>query len=169
MVCSCEAHNSIFVHACFFFHASFVKFLCFLFFNFSTYYNIFSIDYLSCSNSLDEVFFRFGNIKTQTIFLSLTQCSTLVRPLPPFLFKHNLSTSLFMCNAPYIVIISLDFLSTYFNSPYFHCSIPGPYLNTPLPMHLLLLICFSHLVLILGAIKAFAYIPLLFFLSFYSL
>ena len=43
---------------------------------------------------------------------------------------YNLSTSLFGCNAQYIVIVFLDFLSTSFNSLYFHCSIPTPYLNT---------------------------------------
>ena len=62
---------------------------------------------------------------------SLTQRSTLIRSLPPsFHFMYNLSTSLFGCNAPYIVIVFLDFLSTSFNSLSFHCSIPAPHLNT---------------------------------------
>ena len=47
-----------------------------------------------------------------------------------FLLMYNLSTSLIVCNAPYIVIVFLDFLSTFFNSLYFHCSIPVPYLNS---------------------------------------
>ena len=58
------------------------------------------------------------------------QLSTLIRPLPPsFLLMYNLSTSLFGCNAPYIVIVFLDLLSTFFNSLSFHCRIPAPCLN----------------------------------------
>ena len=45
------------------------KFLYFLLFKFFTRYSIFSIDCLSVSNSLEEIFFRIGNIKTQTVFL----------------------------------------------------------------------------------------------------
>ena len=46
------------------------------------------------------------------------------------LFMYNLSTLLFGCNAPYVVIVFLDLLSTSFNSLSFHCSIPASYLNT---------------------------------------
>ena len=45
------------------------KLLCFLFFKFFTRYSISSIDCLSCSNSFNEVYFRFGNIKDRTILL----------------------------------------------------------------------------------------------------
>ena len=56
--------------------------------------------------------------------------STLVKPLPPsFLFTYNLSTSLFGCNPPYIVIVFLDFLSISFRSLAFHWIIPAPFLN----------------------------------------
>ena len=56
--------------------------------------------------------------------------STLIKPLPPsFLFTYNLSMSLFQCNPPYIVIVSLDFLSKFFSSLAFHWIIPAPYLN----------------------------------------
>ena len=108
-----------------------VNFLCSLFFKFCTRYSIFSTDCLSYSNSPDEVFFKISNIKTQTIILFLTQCSTPIRPLlPSFLVMSNLSTSLFECNAPYIVIVFLDFLPTSFDSLSFHCSVPALHLNT---------------------------------------
>ena len=56
--------------------------------------------------------------------------STLVKPLHAFfLFTYNLSTSLFGCNPPYIVIVFLDFLSKSFSSLAFHWIIPAPYLN----------------------------------------
>ena len=148
------------------------KFLYFLFFKFFTRYSIFSIDCLSCSNSLYEVFFRIGNIKIQTIVLfSNTTFHTYQTsiPPPPFLFINNPFTSHFGRNAPYIVIVFLDFLSTFVNSLFFHCRIPAPYLIQPFPMHLLLLSCFSDLVLILGPIEGFSFIPLLFFISFHPL
>ena len=47
-----------------------------------------------------------------------------------FLLMYNLSTSLIVSNAPYIVIVFLDFLFTFFNSLSFYCSIPVPYLNS---------------------------------------
>ena len=43
---------------------------------------------------------------------------------------YNLSTFFFECNAPYIVVVFLFFLSISFNSLSFHCSAPAPYLNT---------------------------------------
>ena len=56
--------------------------------------------------------------------------STLIKPLPPsFLFTYNLSTSLFGCSPPYIVIAFLDFLSKFFSSLAFYWIIPAPYLN----------------------------------------
>ena len=59
------------------------------------------------------------------------QCSRLTRPLlPSFLFMYNLFTTLFRCNAPYIVFVFIHFLSISFSSLSFHCSIPVPYLNT---------------------------------------
>ena len=64
---------------------------------------------------------------------------------------RNLSTSLFGCYAPYILIVFLDFLSTSFNS-----------LNS-LNSLFLLLFCFSHLFLILEPIEAFTFILSFFF------
>ena len=72
-----------------------------------------SINCLGCSNSQDEDFFRIGNIKTQIIFLfSAATINThqTSASLVPVMYNH-LSTSLLWCNAPYIVIIFLDFLS----------------------------------------------------------
>ena len=43
---------------------------------------------------------------------------------------YHLFTSLFRCKAPDIVVVFFFFLSTFFNSLYFHCSILAPYLNT---------------------------------------
>ena len=81
--------------------------------------------------SFNEVFFQNWQHKKNKLFSSsLTQHSTLIRLLPPsFFLMYNLSTSLIGCNFPYIVTFSLDFLSTFFNSLPFHCSIPVPYLN----------------------------------------
>ena len=92
---------------------------------------MFRIDCLGCINLLMRFFSRIGNIKKTKLFSSsLTQHSTLIRLLPPsFFLMYNLSTSLIGCNFPYIVTFSLDFLSTFFNSLPFHCSIPVPYLN----------------------------------------
>ena len=117
-----------------------LKFSHFLFLKSSTHYSIFSVDCLSCSNSLDEVVFRIGNVKTQKLFWpSLMLRSTLIRHLPPsLLFMYNMSKSLFGCNAPYLIIVFLNLLSKSFNSLSLHCSIPALY-------------------------------PLLFFLSFHSL
>ena len=112
------------------FHQIRFKFLSFLFFKFSARYSIFCIDYLSFSNSPDEVFFRIENIKTQTIFLfSIATFYTHQTLLPSFLFMYNLSTSLFGCNALYIVIAFLDFLLSSSNSLSFQCSILAPYVN----------------------------------------
>ena len=119
------------------------KFLCFMFFKFSTRYSIFSID-LSCSNSFDEVWLL--TLKPK-LFYSLRQRFPLIRSLiPSFLFKYNLSTSLLGCNGPTLSRFSL------ISCP--HLSIHS--LSTvvfllriwiePLPMLLLLLFCFSHLV-----------------------
>ena len=83
---------------------------------------------------------------------------------------YSLSTLLFGCNALYIFIVFLGFLFTSFNSLSFHCIIPPPYLNTAIAhAFIAATLFFSHLVLILGSIKAFAYTLLLFSLSFYFL
>ena len=76
---------------------------------------------------------------------------------------YNLSTSLLGCNAHILSLFSL------ISCP--HLSIHS--LSTavfllhiwiqPLPKHLLLLFCFSHLVLILAPVEAFTYISLFFF------
>ena len=64
--------------------------------------------------------------------------------MPPcFLCIHNLSTSFFGCNTPYIIIAFLDFLSTSFSSLSFHCSIPTPYLNTVLAYEFIAVDLFS--------------------------
>ena len=56
--------------------------------------------------------------------------STLIKPpLPSFLYTHNLSTSLFWCKPPYIVIVFLDFLFKSFSLLTFHWIIPAPYMN----------------------------------------
>ena len=155
------------VHA-FFFTPLLFKFFFILFFKFSTRYSNFSIDCLSCSNSPDEVFFRIGNIKPRLCYSSLMQRFALIRPLPPFLLiMYNLSTSLFGCNFPYIVIVFLDFLPTYFNSLSFYSSIPAPYLNTT-TAHAFIAVNLFFLCSFYGLIEAFTYIPLLFFLSSHS-
>ena len=79
---------------------------------------------------------------------------------PSFFFMCNLSTSLCGCNAPYNCISFLDLLSTSLN----HSRCTAVFLLRiwiqPLLMHLLLLFCFSHLVLNLEPTEAFAYIHL---------
>ena len=104
----------------------------FSFFLFSTGYSVFSIDCLSCNNSPDEGFLRIRSIKKPKLFSSfLMQDSTCIRFFPPlFLFMYNLSTLLFVCNAVWMPIVFLDFLSKSFNSLSFLCSIPAPNLNT---------------------------------------
>ena len=96
MACSCAAHNnasppifkslldiycqvlssstcsgiSLTNCLCIFFSCQFcLSSGAFCFFKFSTRCNIFSVDYLNRSNSLNEVFFRIANMKTQIIFL----------------------------------------------------------------------------------------------------
>ena len=149
------------------FHSSLSLSYCgFCFFKFSTRYSIFSIDCLNSSNSPDEVFFKIGNIKTQNVFLF---SNATLHSHHHFLFMYNLSASLSWCNAPYIAIvflISCSHLSIHsLSTVVFMLCI----LIQPLPMHLLLLFCFSHNVLILGTIDAFTHIPLLLLLSFLSL
>ena len=57
-------------------------------------------------------------------------CSTLIKPPPPsFLYTYNLSTAIFGCNPPYILIVFLDFLFKFFSLLTFHWIIPAPYLN----------------------------------------
>ena len=103
-------------------------FLCLLFFKFSTHYSIFSFDCLIYSYSPDEVFFTIGNIKTQIIFLFLNTAFHTHQTYASLFALYVQSVHIALrCKAPYIVIVFLDFLSTFFNSISFHFCIPVSY------------------------------------------
>ena len=124
----------------------------------------------AAATPLMSFFFKIGNIKPKLFFYFLIQRSTLTKPLPPsFHFMYNLSTLLLGCNASYIVIVFRDFQPTSFISLSFHSIISALYLNKATVHAFIGVFCFSYLVLVLGPMKAFAYIPLLFLLSFHSL
>ena len=104
------------------------KFLCLLFFKFSTHYSIFSIDCLIYSYTPDEVFFSIGNIKVQIIFLFLNATFHTHQTYASLFAFYVQSVHIALrCKALYIVIVFLDFLSTFFNSISFHFCIPASY------------------------------------------
>ena len=83
---------------------------------------------------------------------------------------YNLSTSFFGCNASYIVIVFLDFLSRSFYSFSFHCSILTPYLNTATAQAFIAAILLFPFSFYFRTNRSLCfYIYLLFFLSFHFL
>ena len=82
---------------------------------------------------------------------------------------YNLSTLLFRCNAPSIVIVFLHFLSIHFNSLSFHCRTPAPYLNTATAHALLLLFCFFPFNFYFRTSRSLRLYSFIVFLSFCSL
>ena len=76
----------------------------------------------SCSNSPDKIFTQIGNMETQAIFFFSDTSLHTYKTSASFLFMYSLSTSLYGCIAPYIVIDLLDFLSIAFSSLLFQCS-----------------------------------------------
>ena len=96
---------------------------------------------------------------------SPTQHSTLIIISSLCTIYPHRSTGVTLHTLPLFSLISCSHLSIHsLSTVVFMLCI----LIQPLPMHLLLLFCFSHNVLILGTIDTFTHIPLLLLLSFLS-